>query len=77
LSSQTSTHTNVVVRVVGANPELYNSTHVLCRKLRDLLRLNHDGTLQFIEAFASQFNEMPTRRWWVLMSLYTALIALK
>ena len=45
LSSQTRTHTNVVIGGIGAKPELHNRKHVLCRKYRDLLRLNHDGAL--------------------------------
>ena len=63
---QTSTHTNVVLGDVGSKPELHNSKHVLSRKHRDLLRLKHGGDLQFSESFASQFDEMPTRRWRVL-----------
>ena len=45
LSSQTHTHTNVVLGDIGGKPELLNSKHVLCRKRRDLLRLKHGGAL--------------------------------
>jgi len=40
-------------------PELDDSKHVLCRKHRDLLWLKDEGTLQFIEAFTSLFDQIP------------------
>ena len=45
LSSQTRTHTNVVLGDTGAKSALQNSKHVLWRKHRDLLWLKHDGVL--------------------------------
>ena len=62
LSSQTGTHSNVVLGSVRAKPELHNRKHVLFRKHRDLLWFKYGRDLQFREAFASQFDQMPTHR---------------
>ncbi len=43
-----------------------NGEHVLCRKHRDILRVQYGGTLQFSKAFAGQFDQVPARWWWVL-----------
>ena len=51
---------------VGAKPKLNDSPHVLWRKCSDLLWLKHGRALQFSETFASQFDQMPARRWRVL-----------
>jgi hypothetical protein len=39
---------------------------MICWKLCDLLRLYHGRALQFSETFAGQFDQVPTRWWWVL-----------
>jgi len=35
-------------------------------KTRDLLRLKHERALQLSKAFAREFDQMPSRWWWVL-----------
>ena len=41
LSSEASTHPNVVLRNIRTKPELHDTKHVLSRKCRDLLWLKH------------------------------------
>ena len=61
LRRQTLTHTNVVPRSVGSKAVHDNGEHVHCRKHRDLLRLQDERALQFIKAFAGQFDQVPAR----------------
>ena len=43
MSSQTDTHTNVVLGSVGTKPEVNDHKHVLYGKHRDLVRVKHGG----------------------------------